>query len=135
MATHTMRNPNVPVRSDWLSFAGLLGVLLGAFNIFEGIVAFAKKDYFLTATGRLLIFNFTAWGWILLIVGIIQIAAGIGILKGMMWARITGVVLAFLSCILHFLFIAAYPLWSIIAIAISILVMYALISPPKNAVG
>ncbi|MBO3746817.1 hypothetical protein J5X84_12130 [Streptosporangiaceae bacterium NEAU-GS5] len=132
MTSATTRAP-MPIRSDWLSFAGLLSILLGAFNVFEGIVAFAKKSYFLTATGQLLIFNFTTWGWILLIVGIIQIVVGAGILKGMLWARIAGVVLAFLACILHFLFIAAYPFWSIVAIAVSILVMYALISPPKNA--
>jgi hypothetical protein len=131
--TNTTTRAPVPVRSDWLSFAGLLAIMIGAFNIFEGIVAFAKEDYFLTPSGRLLIFNFDAWGWILLIVGIIQVAAGLGILKGMLWARILGVAFAFLSCILHFWFIAAYPFWSIISIAISILVMYALISPPKHA--
>jgi hypothetical protein len=131
--TNTTTRATLPVRSDWLSFAGLLAILIGVFNVFEGIVAFAKEEFFVTPAGRLLIFDYNTWGWLLLILGIVQIVTGLGILSGQMWARVVGVALAFLSCIMHFLFIAAYPVWSIIAIAIGVLVIYALISPPKNA--
>ncbi|RFU40028.1 hypothetical protein DZF91_19130 [Actinomadura logoneensis] len=123
------------VHSGWLGFAGVLGVLLGVFNVIDGLVALFNKDFFLTNSGRLLVFGFTAWGWIWLIVGLIQIAVGVGILAGQTWARAAGVVFAALAMIGHFTFLAAYPVWSVINILMAVLIIYGLISAPHGARG
>jgi hypothetical protein len=130
-----MAHVTFPVRSGWLSFAGMLGILLGALNVVEGLVALIYREYFVIHGGRVLIFNFTAWGWILLVLGLILVATGVGILTGQIWARMAGIGLAFLACIGHFLVIGAYPLWSIIAIVIGVLVIYGLITAPGDATG
>jgi hypothetical protein len=124
-----------PVTSGWLAFAGILGVTVGAFNVIDGLAALLNKRYFLVADDRLLIFNFTAWGWLLLILGILQIAAGVGILAGQHWAREVGIVLAFLAALFQMVFLAAFPVWSVLVIALCVVVIYALTTPPSDAVG
>ena len=71
-------------------------------------------------------FDFTAWGWIDLIVGTIVLVAGLCVLAGQMWARIVGVLLAALSLLANVAFLAAYPLWSLIMIALDIVIIMAL---------
>jgi hypothetical protein len=61
-----------------------------------------------------------------LIVGVIVIIAGLCVLGGQMWARVVGVLLAGLSLLGNVAFLAAYPLWSLIMIAIDIVIIMAL---------
>lgn len=124
-----------PGRSGWLGFAGMLGIVLGIFNVIEGFIALFKETYYVTPGGRLLVFDYTTWGWIWLIIGVIQVGVGIGILAGKMWARWTGVGLAALAMLGQFAFMAAYPIWALLCIALSVLIMYGLISAPKGATG
>ena len=119
--------------SGWLGFAGLMLIIIGCFNVIDGIVAIWQKSYFIVTSNDILVWNFTAWGWIFLALGALQLAAGFGVLAGMTWARVTGVGLAALAAIGHLMFVAAYPVWSVIVIALSILVIYALVVPPSDA--
>ncbi|MCP2331780.1 MULTISPECIES: DUF7144 family membrane protein [Actinoalloteichus] len=111
----------------WVLFAGIFMILLGAFHVIQGLVALLRSDYFLvTENGLLVQFNFTAWGWIHLVLGVVAVLAGLGIMTGAQWARITGIVLAGLSVLVNLAFLAAYPLWTTLIIAFDILVIYAL---------
>jgi hypothetical protein len=62
-----------------------------------------------------------------LLLGILLFAAGCGAIVGQTWARAVGVLLAVLSAAANMLFIAAYPVWSIIIITLDVVVIYALI--------
>lgn len=127
--------PTYPRQSGWLGFAGVLGLMLGVFNVIEGFVALFRTDYFVTPGGRLLIFDYTTWGWIWIAIGIIQVVTAIGILSGQTWARVLGVIMAGLAMIGQFAFAAAYPIWAVINIAICLVVIYGLIAAPKHATG
>ncbi|GAA0953415.1 DUF7144 family membrane protein [Nonomuraea longicatena] len=131
----TPHSPTYHPESGWLAFAGMLGIVLGVFNVIEGLIGLFRESYFITPAGRLLIFNYTAWGWIWLVIGVLMIVAGAGILAGHMWARVLGITLAALAMIGQFAFIAAYPIWSIIAIALCVLIIYGLVAAPANATG
>ncbi|MFC7345009.1 DUF7144 family membrane protein [Saccharopolyspora griseoalba] len=121
--------------SRWLAFGGWMLLLAGAFNVIAGLTALFRPDYYVVAGGELLVFGFGAWGWIWLAFGVLQVAAGAGCLGGMRWARITGIGLAGLSAIGHLAFLAAFPLWEFAAIALAVLVMYALVVPDEDAVA
>ncbi|SNS21507.1 DUF7144 family membrane protein [Actinomadura mexicana] len=121
--------------SGWLTFAGTLSIVVGAFNVIDGVVALFKDSYYVVNSNQILVFNFTAWGWYWLVLGALQIVVGVGILTGKMWARVVGVLFAFLAAIGHLAFLAAFPLWSVLTIALCILLMYALIAPPAGARG
>jgi hypothetical protein len=52
--------------------------------------------------------------------------AGFGLLSGRTWARVVGITLAALSATANFLFIPYYPFWSILIVAVNVLVIWAL---------
>jgi hypothetical protein len=103
-------------------------ILLGAFQVIEGLVALFNRGYYLvTESGLVLNINYNAWGWFHLILGVIAVAVGFGLLVGNPVARVVGVILAVLSAIVNLAFIAAYPVWSTIVIAVDIIVIYAIV--------
>jgi hypothetical protein len=111
----------------WISFAGVMMVLLGIFHVIQGLVAVFEDDYFLVGSSGLAVsVDFTAWGWVHIIGGIIVAGGGIALFTGQIWARIIGVVLAMVSAIVNISFLAAYPIWSVTMIAVDVLVIWAL---------
>ena len=112
----------------WVTFAGIMLIMLGIFQAIEGFVAIFDDGYYLVRPDGLVVnVDYTAWGWIHLIVGLIAIAVGLGLLAGNMLARIVGVIVAVISAILNVLFIGAYPVWSTIVIAVDVIVIYAIV--------
>jgi hypothetical protein len=79
-----------------------------------------------TDSGLLVSVDYTAWGWVHLIGGIIMALAGISLFAGRMWARIVGVLAAMVSAIVNIAFLSAYPIWSAIMIALDILIIWAI---------
>ncbi|GAA1907142.1 hypothetical protein GCM10009716_16280 [Streptomyces sodiiphilus] len=121
--------------SGWLTFAGILILTLGIFHIVGGLAAWTRDDYYLVTSDGLLVFDYTAWGWILFLLGLLQVAVGAGVYTGRDWARLTGIALAVLTAVAHVAFLAAFPLWSVIVIGLAVLVIYALSVPPEGATG
>jgi hypothetical protein len=75
----------------------------------------------------ILAFDFTVWGIIHLAIGFLAFAAGLSILTGEEWARLTGVALAMASAVFHMAFIFAFPLWSVIVIGVDVVLLYGLL--------
>ncbi len=112
----------------WIAFAGTMMMLLGSFHIIEGLVALFRDQYFLVGkSGLVVTVDYTTWGWVHLIAGIVVFGAGIAVFTGTIWARVVGVLVAMVSAILNISFLAAYPMWAAIMIGIDILVIWALI--------
>ena len=131
-AASAHREPRI---SGWLAFAGTLAMVIGAFNVIDGLVALFRHGYYFVGNNGILVFNVTAWGWIWLVLGIVQIAVGGGIMAGRMWARVAGVVFAVLAAVGHLAFLRAFPLWSVLTIAMCVLLIYALTAPPAGVRG
>jgi hypothetical protein len=111
----------------WIAFAGLMMTMLGFFHIIQGLVALFNETYFLVPDSRLIVsVNYTTWGWIHLIAGLIVMFAGFGVLAGKVWARTIGVIVALVSAVLNVAFLGAYPIWSLIMIALDVVVIMAL---------
>ena len=111
----------------WIAFAGFMMVMLGTFHAIQGLVALFNDEYFLVGkSGLTLSLDFTTWGWIHIIGGIIIAGAGIGLFAGKMWARMVGVILAMVSAVVNVSFLAAYPIWSAMMIVVDVLVIWAI---------
>ncbi|BCJ72557.1 hypothetical protein ACFQY4_41480 [Catellatospora bangladeshensis] len=126
------------IGSGWLSFSGLMILLLGVFNVVEAIFAIVNDRYAAYATstgGELYLFNLHTWGWLHLILGAVLIAVGAGILAGQEWARGAGIGLAGATALLQMLYLPVYPFWSIVNIALCILVIYGLVVPPRGSIA
>ncbi|WP_371484109.1 hypothetical protein [Kitasatospora sp. NBC_00315] len=133
-------NTNIPPleRSHWVAFAGILLMLSGLFDIINGFVAILDHGYYETTANhgnRLLILNYTAWGWIWVAVGIAQVLASLGVLLGVRAARITGITLASLCLVGQMMFLSAFPYWSLFTMLMSVLVIYGLLAEPRHAQG
>jgi hypothetical protein len=110
----------------WIMFASFMMMLVGIFQVIAGLVAIFKDEYYLVGEKSLVVFNYTAWGWIHLVMGVIVFLAGLALMNSAMWARILAIFLASLSLLANMAFLDAYPLWSILMIVIDVLVIYAL---------
>ena len=110
----------------WIAFAGYMMLLLGIFHLIAGLVALFQEEYFLVGPGGLAVnLDYTTWAWAHMIGGLVIAAAGVGLFTGRMWARTVAVLLALASAIANIGFLAAYPIWSSIMIAVDILVIWA----------
>ena len=77
--------------------------------------------------------NYTSWGWTLLAIGAALVLVGYGVAMGYTWARVTAVVLACLNAVVNLAFIAAYPVWALLVIALDVIVIYALVVHGREA--
>ena len=113
----------------WLVFAGVMMILVGAFQAIDGLIALFNDDlYVVRPDGLVVNVDYTAWGWTHLLLGVVLIAAGYAVFSGKIWGRTLGVVAAIVSAVVNFAFIPAYPVWSLLIIAVDVLVIYALIA-------
>ena len=115
----------------WIIFAGVTMIVLGAFSIIEGLVAAFQPAYYHTVSGlygnQLIVHvNYATWGWVHFGIGVAAVLVGFGVMTGQMWARVLGIAIAVISAIVNLAFLAAFPVWGIIIIAIDVLVIYAL---------
>lgn len=110
--------------SGWIGFAGVMLVLVGCFNIINGIAAIANSDYLVN---QLLFANLDAWGWFFLLWGILQLFAGFAIFSGAGWAAIVGIASAFVNIIAQLSWSRANPFWAICAMVVDVLIIYALV--------
>ena len=111
----------------WVVFAAVMVITMGAFEAIEGLVAIFKDKYYLVPSSGLVVsVDYTVWGWVHLIIGVVSILAGIALLQGRSWGRIVVIVLAGLSALVNLGFLSAYPVWSTLVIAFDVIVIYAL---------
>ena len=106
-------------------FASILLVVIACFNLIYGIAAIANSHVF-TAHAHYVFGNLKTWGWITLIIGILQLLAALGVLAGNQVARWFAVVVLGLNAIDQMFFISAYPFWSVIIIAMDVVALYGL---------
>lgn len=114
----------------WIGFAGVVMILSGVFQAIEGLVGIFRESFYVVANNSqvLVINNVHTWGWINLIVGVIVMLAGISLFSGSTWARAVAVLFALGSAIINMLYLPQYPVWSILCIALSVIVLYAVMA-------
>jgi hypothetical protein len=111
----------------WAVFAASMMILLGALQAMQGFVAIFDDGYYaVTSSGLLLDVDYTVWGWVHLLLGVLILVSGLGVLSGNVAARMVGVVLALVSAVVNLVYLEAYPVWSCIAITLDVFVIYAL---------
>jgi hypothetical protein len=111
----------------WALFAGILLFITGLLSMIQGLVALLDDEYYLVAPSGLVVeANYTTWGWVLLGLGALLALTGYGVTTGRTWARVVAIVLAVVNALVNLSFVAAYPIWSILAITLDVIVIYAL---------
>ena len=112
--------------SGWVSFAAVILFMAGSLGFLYGLGA-VLNDEVITVQGRgVIVWDFTTWGWVHMSVGVIMILTSAGLLMGREWGRVMGVIFATLNAIGQVGLITAFPLWSILLIALDVIVIYQL---------
>lgn len=120
-------HPDQTAWAGWLVFASFMMFLVGSFQVIQGLVGIFDDGYYVVRESGLVVnVDYTAWGTLHLIIGVLLILCGAGVLTGNVVARGVGVLLAGLSALANMAFIGAYPVWSILVIVVDVLVIYAL---------
>ena len=121
----TQREPSAAA-AGWIMFAGIIMIAVGAFQAFAGLVGILEDEFYAITPEYVVQFDATTWGWIHLIIGLIVLAAGVGVFSGNVLARTVGVFAALGSMVSVFAWIPWYPIWGVIVIAIDVAVIWAL---------
>ncbi|TCM51239.1 hypothetical protein [Kribbella sp. VKM Ac-2568] len=112
--------------TGFVVFAGTMLLVIGGINVFQGFIALFDDEHLVVTPDNLILVDLTGWGWVLLISGLIMIAAGLGLLAAQTWARITAIVIVIVHAIIQIAWLGAYPVWSLLMIALDTVVLYAL---------
>lgn len=121
--------PNVETsRGDgWVAFAGAMLAMVAVLNLIHGIAAVSNAKLF-TANATFVLSDLNTLGWVLILVAGVQALTAIGVWIGTTGVRWVGVAIAALNAIVQMLFIAAYPVWSMLLFGIDVLIIYALVA-------
>jgi hypothetical protein len=120
---------------SWWIFAGILLGISGVLNIIWGIAAIAESS-FVTASGQRYVFSgLNTWGWITLILGVIEIFAALSLFQGGTFGRWFGIFAAALVAIGALLDVNVLPFWSICVFALSVIIIYELAKTPEARAG
>ena len=118
----------------WVLFAGTMLAMVGTLNVINGIAAISQSTFF-TENARFVISDLNTFGWVVLILGSVQVLAAIGIWAKTRGVRWFGVAVASVNAIVQLMFISAYPFWSLTMFTLDILVIYGLIVYGKRSVA
>src|SRR5215831_18119514 len=124
--TRAASSTSRPVQGGGLIFfASVMLVIIGCFNLIYGIAAIANS-HVIVANTHYVLGNLRAWGWITVILGVLQLLAAAGVVMGNQLARWFAVAVLGLNAIDQMFFIPACPFWSLVIIAVDVVALYAL---------
>lgn len=117
-----------PPMAGWIGFAGVMMVVIGTLDFFEGLIAVIRNNYYVIHGSQLIVFDTTTWGWIMMIWGVLLFLVGLALWSGAGWARWITIFLVIVNVIgqLSWLGASAYPLWALVIITLNIIVLFAL---------
>jgi hypothetical protein len=111
--------------AGWVLFAMIMFGLAACLNIIWGIAAVSSSHFFV-ANAHYVISDLNTWGWIVMAFGAAQALAGLSIWRGGAFGRWFGIIVAGLAVIAAMLSIPAYPFWSLLLVALDVMIIYGL---------
>ncbi|MFN8160447.1 MAG: hypothetical protein U0R52_05315 [Solirubrobacterales bacterium] len=113
--------------AGWILFAGTMVAIAGILNVIYGIAAIDNSTFF-TDNAKYVISSLNTWGWVVLIVGVVQLIAAVSIWGGGEFGRWIGIIGASLNMILMLIWLPGAPFLSLAIFGIDILVIYGLLA-------
>ncbi|WP_341945698.1 hypothetical protein [Microbacterium sp. LWH11-1.2] len=113
--------------TGWAAFAGVIILISGIFGLLQGLVILlGPRASYVVVDGSLFLFDVTGWGWWHVVIGALLTITAFALFSGATWARVVAVILAVISAAGQLLVMPLQPWWSVIVIAIDVLIIYAL---------
>ncbi|WP_228001659.1 DUF7144 family membrane protein [Nocardia australiensis] len=105
--------------------AAIMLLIVGAVSVLQGVAALVSDDFYVTDIDYMYKFDTTIWGWIHLVLGVVALICAIGLMFGTVWGRYSALGIAALVTLANFLSLPYYPIWSVVIIALSVVVIWA----------
>jgi hypothetical protein len=115
-----------PEGEGWMTFAGIMLMILGVVNVIGGIAAIDDANFYI-GNAEFQIGDLNTWGWVVMLTGIAQVLTAFGIWARNQFARWLGVGFAAINMFAQLLMIAAFPLWSLAIFSVDLLIIYGLV--------
>ena len=104
-------------------FVGILLLIVGTLNVFYGIAAVADSSFYV-ANERYVFGSLHTWGWITIILGVIQFTAAFSLYAGNVYGRVIGIIAATLGAIEALANVGGpHPSWSLRVFAVCLWVI------------
>jgi hypothetical protein len=113
-------------------FAAVMLMIAGILAVMRGIAAIAEDEVFVSTPNYVFAFDLTGWGWIHLILGALAVVVSLGLFQASTWARVAGVGIAGFIIVANFVSLPYYPVWSVVMIAVSGFIIWALCVARKD---
>jgi hypothetical protein len=112
-----------------ISAGGLLAAVLlmisGVLNIVYGIAAIGNSSFFVH-NAHYVFGNLKTWGWVTLILGVLQVIASLSLFRAGAFGRYFAIAVAALMAIASLFEIPDYPFWSLAVFALSLWIIHGL---------
>ena len=107
-------------------FVAVLFLIIGVLNIIYGIAAIGNAHFF--DNTQFVFSSLHTWGWITIIVGVIQLTAGFSLFVGGAYGRIIGIIAATIGALESLLSIGGtHPWWSLAIFVLCLWVLHGLV--------
>jgi hypothetical protein len=113
--------------AGWIRFAGIMMLIIAMIDFFQGLIAVIRGSYYAITPNQIIVFDLTTWGWLMMLWSVLVFFTGFGLMAGMTWARWVTIIVASLNILVQLGFVgnAAYPLWALCALALNVVILYA----------
>ncbi len=110
-----------------VAFAAVLLIMIGVLNIIYGIGALDGANYFVNDV-RFVLDNLNTLGWVLILLGVLQLTAGLSLMGGRAYGRVLGITAGCIGAVGALLSIGgSNPWWSLCVFALCIYVVHGIV--------
>jgi hypothetical protein len=108
----------------WIHFAGIFFLVAAVFNAIAAVSILTRDELF--DDSKLVVSDLQTWGWIFLVVGMVQLVAGIVVLRRMRAGRVPAIIIAVIGMVAWFVAWSILPFWGLVMMILYGLIIYAL---------
>jgi hypothetical protein len=108
----------------WIHFAGIFFIVAAVFNAIASVSILTRDELF--DHSRLIVSDLKTWGWIFLAVAVVQLIAGIVVLRRSRAGRVPAIVIAVIGMVAWFVAWSILPFWGLVMMVLYGVIIYAL---------
>ncbi len=110
----------------WVVFAAVMLLVIGGLDALWGLAAILNNEVVVVGGHGVIVADISTWGWVTLIFGLVLVLTGLGLLAQMGVARWVAIFLIAVGAILQLTWFPAAPLWTLLIVGLSVVVIYQL---------
>ncbi|MBK5111664.1 MAG: hypothetical protein JJE10_09975 [Thermoleophilia bacterium] len=108
-------------------FAAIMLLILGTLNVIYGIGALGDASVYVNET-RFIFSDLHTYGWILIILGVVQLTGGFSLMAGNAYGRVIGIIGGSLGAIFYLIGVGgSNPFWSLALFFLAVWIVWGII--------